>query len=134
MTQGLVIVVADDDLLFSTRIASAVSACGHHAHLVRTADALREALRTRPAAVILNLASSRLEAVSAIREARMDPLSRAVPLLGFCGHADTPRRAAALQAGCNRVVTNGEISSRLPRLLDEVLAIAAPAPPSDRNV
>ncbi len=116
-----VIVVADDDLLFSTRIASAVTARGHRPRVVRTAAAFQEALRKHPAAAILNLASSRLDAITAIRDAKTDPSTRTIPLLGFCGHADLPRQAAARSAGCDLVVTNGEVSSKLPRLLQALL-------------
>jgi CheY-like chemotaxis protein len=112
-----VVIVADDDLLFSTRIASAVTACGHRPQVVRTGAAFQEALRKHPAAAILNLASSRLDAITAIRDAKSDRSTRTIPLLGFCGHADAPRRAAARSAGCDVVATNGEVSSKLPRLL-----------------
>jgi CheY-like chemotaxis protein len=125
----LVIVVADDDLLFSTRIASALTACGHEPRVVRTAAAFREALRGRPAAGILNLASAHLEGAVAIRNAKTDPLTRTIPLLGFCGHADAATRAAARSAGCDRVATNAEVSSRLPQLLAELLAAAPSSAP-----
>jgi CheY-like chemotaxis protein len=131
MPVPLVIVVAGDDLLFSTRISSAVSGIGHRPCVVRTADAFLKALGTRPAAAILNLASSRLDAIAAIRDAKADPASRAVPVLGFCGHADVRRQAAAREAGCDLVATNGEITAHLPRLLEALLAApntSAPRP------
>jgi CheY-like chemotaxis protein len=123
MPVPLVIVVAGDDLLFSTRIASAVSGIGHRPSVVRTADAFLEALGTRPAAAILNLASSRLDAIAAIRNAKADPASRGIPVLGFCGHIDVTRQAAARAAGCDLVATNGEITAHLPRLLKALLAV-----------
>jgi CheY-like chemotaxis protein len=122
MSVPLVIVVAGDDLLFSTRIASAVSGIGHRPSVVRTADAFLEALGTGPAAAILNLASSRLDAIAAIRDAKTDPARRTIPLLGFCGHADVGRQAAARAAGCDLVATNGEVTAHLPRLLNTLLA------------
>ena len=125
MPAPLLIVVADDDLLFSTRIASAVTRCGHRARVVQTAAAFQAALREHPAAAILNLAASRLDAVAAIRDAKADPTGRTIPLLGFCGHADAPRQAAARSAGCDLVATNGEVSSNLPRLLTALLSAGA---------
>ncbi len=122
MSSGLRIVVADDDLLFSTRVASALTGCGHRPLVVRTAAAFREALRAGAAAAIVNLASSPLDAVSAIRDAKADPAIRTVPVLGFCGHTDTARQAAARAAGCDLVATNGEVSNNLPRLLSTLLA------------
>jgi CheY-like chemotaxis protein len=126
MGTPLTVIVADDDLLFSTRIAAAVTACGHRPQVVRTVTAFQEALREHPAAAILNLASSHLDAIAAIRDAKTDPTGQTIPLLGFCGHADAPRQAAARDAGCDLVVTNGEIATQLPRLLGVLLA-ASPA-------
>jgi CheY-like chemotaxis protein len=123
--EPLAVIVADDDLLFSTRIASAVTACGHRPRVVRTVAAFQDALRTRPAAAILNLACSRLDAIAAIRDAKTDPATRTIPLLGFCGHVDTSRQAAARSAGCDLVVTNGDVSSKLPRLLQALLGARA---------
>ena len=123
----LVIVVAGDDLLFSTQIASAVSGIGHRPHVVRTAGAFLEALRTGPAAAILNLASPRLDVVAAIRDAKADPTTRMIPLLGFCGHADVARQTAARGAGCDLVATNGEVTAHLPRLLNILLAAPHPS-------
>ncbi len=130
MRAGLVIVVADDDLLFSTRVASALTGCGHRPQVVRTASAFLEILRAGPAAAILNLASSRLDAVAAIRNAKADPATRTIPLLGFCGHADAARQAAARAAGCDLVATNGEVSNNLPRLLSTLLATPHPPTPT----
>ncbi len=129
MSDPLVIVVAGDDLLFSTRIASAVSGIGHRPHVVLTTGAFLEALRTHPAAAILNLASSRLDALAAVRDAKNDPATRMIPLLGFCGHADITRQTAACAAGCDLVATNGEVTAHLPRLLNTVLAAPNPSTP-----
>lgn len=116
------ILVADDDLLFATRIESAVTRHGHRAKVVRTAGAFRDALRERPAAAIVNLAAPTLDAIETIRRIKADPLTRTIPVLGFCGHADAARRRAAKEAGCDRVGTNGEVSNNLPRLLEALLA------------
>lgn len=121
MSRSLTILVADDDLLFSTRIESAVTRQGHRARVVRTATAFHSALRERPDAAIVNLAASGMDAIDAIRRTKADPETRMVPVLGFCGHADAARRRAAQDAGCDRVATNGDVSSNLPRLLEMLL-------------
>lgn len=130
MLEPSTIVVAGDDLLFSTRLSAAVRACGHEPKVVHTGAALRAALGARPAALILNLASTGFDAVAAIAEARGDPCTRAVPILGFCGHADTARRDAARAAGCDVLATNGEISAHLPRLLTALFGPPQPAAPA----
>jgi len=121
MDARLTVVVADDDLLFSTRVASALTNAGHQPRVVHTAAAFQKALREAPAAGILNLASFKLDAVGAIRQAKTDPATRTIPLLGFCGHADLPRQAAARAAGCDLVAANAEIVTNLPRLLGALL-------------
>ena len=128
MSAGLAVVVAGDDLLFSTRIASALTSCGHRPRLVSSLPDFHAALAARPDAAILNLASHRLDAAAAIRQAKADPVTQAIPLLGFCGHADAPRQAAARAAGCDLVATNGAVAANLPRLLEELLAATRATP------
>ncbi|HKV45139.1 MAG TPA: hypothetical protein VJT32_10770 [bacterium] len=125
MSAGLAVVVAGDDLLFSTRIAEALARYGHRPVRAASLPALEEALRAGPDAVILNLASWTLDATAAIQRAKATPGLRPVPLLGFCGHADTRRREAARAAGCDLVATNGEVTSNLQRLLTALLPASA---------
>ena len=115
------IVVAGDDLLFSSRLAAALDTLGYPSRVVRTLDAFTDALGEAPAAAILNLASARFDALAAIRLAKTDTGTRGVPLLGFCGHADRARQAAARAAGCDLVASNGEIAGDLSRLLGMLL-------------
>ena len=129
MGRPLTVIVADDDLLFSTRIASALTGLGHRPSRVDSLAAFRDALDAAPDAAILNLAAFKLDALEAIRLAKGDPQTRGVPLLGFCGHADAPRRAAALEAGCDLLATNGEVSGSLPRVLERLLHTARSSAP-----
>lgn len=117
------IVVADDDLLFSARIASALETLGYHPIVVRTLDAFADALAKAPAAAILNLASRQFDAIDAIRRAKAAAAVRGIPLLGFCGHADIPRQTAARTVGCDVVASNGEVAGNLSRLLRMILTI-----------
>ncbi len=113
--------VAGDDLLFSARLAAALERLGYRPIVVRTGDAFHAALAASPAAAILNLAARRFDAVAAIRRVKAGAATQTVPLLGFCGHADEARRAAARAAGCDLVTTNGMISAGLERLLASLL-------------
>ena len=122
------VVVADDNLFFSARIASALEALGYHPLVVTTADALHAALAGGPAAAIVNLASRRFDVVTAIHRAKTDAATQTVPVLGFCGHADTARQDAARTAGCDLVTTNGMVTSALPKLLTSLLAVPEPRP------
>jgi CheY-like chemotaxis protein len=124
------IVVADDDLLFSSRLTAVLDTLGYHPHVVRTVDAFEAALTEAPSAAILNLASVRLDALAAIRRAKIDTSTRGIPLLGFCGHADVALQAAARAAGCDLVASNGEVAGSLPRLLKNLLIAPQPQTPA----
>lgn len=116
------VVVAGDNVFFSTQIAASLERLGYRPVVVGTAEAFRAGLAALPAAAILNLASRRFDAIAAIRQAKA-AAARGVPLLGFCGHADTSRQEAARAAGCDLVTTNGIITTGLPKLLASLLAI-----------
>ena len=127
-----VIIVAGDDLLFSSQIAASLAALGYQPLIAGTADAFSTSLAQSPAAAILNLASHRFDAIAAIRTAKSAPATQSVRLLGFCGHADVARQRAAQAAGCDFVATNGEVAGHLPRLLTRLLAVSQVPPTPDR--
>lgn len=120
------IVVADDDLLLSSRVSASLERLGYRAVVVRSAAALETALQDRPHAVIMNLAARRFDAPEAIRRIKGDGTMRKIPLLGFCGHRDAERARAAEAAGCDAVTTNGVIAADLSRVLDVLLDSAGP--------
>jgi CheY-like chemotaxis protein len=115
------VVVADDDLFFSARISAVLTSLGYVPVVVRTLDAFRRELAQAPAAGIVNLAAHRFDAAAAVRGAKDTAGTRSIPLLGFCGHRDVARQAAAREAGCDLVVTNGAVSAGLPGLLHSLL-------------
>lgn len=117
-----VVVVTGDDLLFSARIASALTTLGYQPQIARTPEVFFASLAQAPAAAILNLASYRFDAVAAIRRAKSTSATQRIPLLGFCGHADVARQHAAQAAGCDLVASNGEVAGHLPRLLTQLLS------------
>ena len=120
------IVVADDDLLLSSRVSASLERLGYRAVVVRSAAALETALKDQPQAVIVNLAARRFDAPEAIRRLKDDGTTRAIPLLGFCGHRDAERARAAVAAGCDAVTTNGLIAADLSRALQPLLDSARP--------
>jgi CheY-like chemotaxis protein len=116
------VVVADDDVWFSSRISADLTNLGYRPLVVSTPEGLRARLRELPAAAIFNLAARRFDAARAIRDAKLDPATHTVPLLGFCGHRDAARQASARAAGCDLVVTNGAVVGGLAALLRSLLA------------
>ncbi len=127
---GSTVVVADDDVLFSTRITATLAALGYASVAVRSGDAFTRALGRGPAAAIVNLAARGFDGAALIRRAKGEAATRAVPLLAFCGHRDVARQTAAREAGCDLVTTNSAISADLPRLLRSLLGTAAARGPA----
>lgn len=120
------IVVADDDLLFSSNLSASVGRLGYRPVVVRSEAALQAALREGPCAVIVNLAARGFDATEAIRRIKDDETTREIPLLGFCGHRDVERTRRAKTAGCDAVTTNGAVTADLPRLLDTLFDSTRP--------
>lgn len=121
------VVVADDDLLFSSRLSAALAAFGYRPVVVRSEAALDEAMRGAPRAAIVNLALRGFNAADAIRRLKMDAATRGIPLLGFCGHRDVDRARAARAAGCDAVTTNGVVTADLQRVLEALIDSARPS-------
>ncbi len=121
------VVVADDDLLFSSRLSAALAAFGYRPVVVRSEAALDEAMRAGPRAAIVNLALRGFDAAAAIRRLKLDAATRGIPLLGFCGHRDAGRARAARAAGCDAVTTNGVVTADLQRVLEALIDSARPS-------
>lgn len=111
------VVVAGDNLFVTHRLVLAVHSLGYRAATARTADAFHRLLEAHPEAAVVDLAARQFDAVEAVRRAKDDPLTRSIPLIGFCGHLDEARRQAARAAGCDLVTTNGAVMAQLGHLL-----------------
>lgn len=129
------VIVADDDLLFSSRLSAALTRLGYRPVVVRTAGAFQSALRDAEArhclsAVIVNLAARTFDATETVRCVKEGEASRRTPVLGFCGHRDVARAGAARAAGCDAVTTNGVICADLERVLTPLVERTSPPPPA----
>jgi len=116
------VIVADDDLMFSSRISATLVRLGYRPVAARTAAALDAAVRDGTfrhdlRAIIVNLAARGFDAVQAVQGLKQDETTRRTPVLGFCGHRDAARAEAAKAAGCDAVVTNGVVAADLERAL-----------------
>jgi CheY-like chemotaxis protein len=107
-----------DDLMFLSRIRDAAQSAGLQVQAVREPAALIEACRVnRPALVFVDLDSSRLASLDAVAAVRADPELAGIPVVGFLGHTQTERAAAAQDAGCTRVLTRGAFVNELRSLI-----------------
>jgi CheY-like chemotaxis protein len=113
-----VVVALIDDLMFLSRVLEAASLAGTEVKAVRGADALLEACRTHPdALVIADLDSPRLGAVDAVRALRADSALQSIPVVGFLSHVHADLAREAREAGVGRVLARSAFVQELPELI-----------------
>lgn len=111
-TDAVSVVLLDDNLLSSSGLVVALKRQGYAVTLLSDArDALARAAATAPRAILLNLTSLAWDANALIRALKAEPALAEVPIIGFAGHKEVERIAAARAAGCDHVVANSAISS-----------------------
>jgi DNA-binding response OmpR family regulator len=115
------VLLVNDDLFFSARILSVLRQNGYLPETASTAQqALERAAALSPALVILNLGSERLGGLQTLR--RLKSETGAPRVLAFLSHVRIPEiRAAALEAGADKLCPNSAVSLRLPTLIRQVL-------------
>ena len=112
------IVVAVDDLMFSSRISSAAKASGVPIRFARSPQAVVDAVReTQARLVILDLNSQRVAPLEAVAALKADTSLAATPTLGFVSHVQADLIARARQAGVDRVMARSAFVAELPELL-----------------
>ena len=112
------ILVAVDDLLFSSKIRETARHTGAELVFARTPDAiLRETRDRRPALVIFDLNAERIQPIPAIQAIRRDPDLAEVRLVGFVSHVRADIIAAAEAAGAE-VMARSAFVNRLAEILE----------------
>jgi predicted metal-dependent hydrolase len=107
------------DLIFATRIASAIEAAGAEPRMIEDAAALWDAIERWPELVLVDLATPGWE--EPVRRAKTLPQTRAIPIVAFGSHVDTGLLRAARQAGCDHAWARSRFVEELPRLLKDTL-------------
>jgi len=111
------IVVAVDDLLFSSKIRETARHTGAELVFARTPEAvLREARERRPTLVIFDLDAERIQPISAIQAIRRDPDLSGLRLVGFVSHVRADIIEAAEAAGAEAMPRSAFVRE-LERLL-----------------
>jgi CheY-like chemotaxis protein len=114
----LAVVALIDDLLFLSRVREAARASGAEVRAVRSADALLEACRERPdALVVADLDSPHLRAVETVRALRADAALASIPVVGFLSHVHADLAREAREAGVTRVLARSAFVQELPGLM-----------------
>ena len=112
-------VVLNRDLLFGSRIRSALTGLGLDARFVNTAEQFVSALREQPGSVAIGIIDMNgTVSWDAIREELSRPNDDRVPTLAFGPHVDVEGRRAAKAAGLTRIVSNGQFHSDTAGLID----------------
>ena len=112
-------VVLNRDLLFGSRIRSALTSLGLEARFVSTAEQFVDALRQEPESVAIGIVDMN-GAVSwdVIREELSVTSGGSVPTLAFGPHVDVEGRRAAKAAGVTRIVSNGQFHADMASLIE----------------
>jgi CheY-like chemotaxis protein len=108
------VLAAVEDLLFRSKISETASSLGIAAAFPRNPKSLLEALRESPPdLLVLDLNSARFEPLTLLRDVRSDEATRGVTAVGFLSHVQKDLAVAALEAGCDRVVTRSAFTKDL---------------------
>jgi CheY-like chemotaxis protein len=113
---GVIAVV--DDLFFGAKIAETATRLNVPYALVRSPEDLEEKLRgDKPALVMFDLNAESYRPLEAIRRVKADRGLNDTVVLGFLSHVQHDLRAAALEAGCDRVMARSAFTVQLPEIL-----------------
>lgn len=111
--------VLNRDLLFGSRIRSALGRLGLESRFVATAEQFADVLSQEPNSVAIGIIDMN-GAISwdEIREARSTKDFGLVPTLAFGSHVDVEGRRAAKAAGVTRIVSNGQFHADMVGLIE----------------
>jgi CheY-like chemotaxis protein len=113
-----VILCVVDDLMFATKISTAAKAVLAQVAFERTASNVLPRIRAeRPALVIFDLNSSRLQPIETIAAIKRDSDLGMTRTLGYVSHVQSDVIAAARAAGCDEVLARSAFSERLGDIL-----------------
>ena len=116
------VLVSSPDLFFATKIAATAEAAGVAIEMLPAA-ALPDRCRAEAAALIILDLGAGASALAAARTLKADPVTCAVPIVGFYSHVESATRETAIAAGIDHVLPRSAFVARLP----ELLVGAAPA-------
>lgn len=112
------VLVAVDDLLFSSKIRATAKQAGIELAFARSpAEVLEQARTSKPTLVIFDLNSGKTEPVATIAAMKSDPALATIRTLGFASHVHTDLIAAARQAGADQVVPRSAFAGNLAEIL-----------------
>lgn len=112
------ILAAVDDLMFSSRIATAARQMGIELLFARSPeDLLAQARARNPGLIIFDLNAARLDPIGAIAALKADESLRSITTLGFVSHVDSDIITSARAAGIDEVLARSAFTARLGEIL-----------------
>ncbi len=113
------------DLFFSARIRETAKQLGLPCEILRDPAAFTARVReTAPQAVIIDMNLKGADAPAVVRELRAGERTRETPIVGYLFDVQEDLMLAAEEAGCDRVLSRGQLTRMLPDLLSGKLPIA----------
>ena len=112
------ILVAVDDLLFSSKIRASARQAGVELTFARTpAEIIEQARTLRPALAIFDLNSAKADPIATVAAMKRDPELAAIRTVGFVSHVHTALIDAARGAGVDDVMARSAFAAQLPDIL-----------------
>ena len=117
------VLVAVDDLFFSSKIAETAKQLGIPIKFARSQDeVIARALTEKPALLIIDLNSTHCKPIETIGQLKEDVDLRHIPVVGFLSHVQADLKVKATTAGCDRVLPRSVFTANLPKILAEYTA------------
>lgn len=112
------ILVAVDDLLFSSKVRAAAKQAGVELVFARSqAEILAQARTLMPSLAIFDLNSGKTNPIETIAAMKNDPELERIPAIGFVSHVDTPTIDAARRAGADEIMARSTFAGNLAQIL-----------------
>jgi len=116
MSRTIIAVV--DDLFFASKIRGTAQQLSISVSFARTREGLIEAaLQNRPALIVCDLHSQKIDPIGLARELKENHLLREIPLVGFLSHVQVELQKAADAAGFDRVLPRSAFTKNLALIL-----------------
>jgi DNA-binding NarL/FixJ family response regulator len=124
---GLMVLVAVDDLLFSSKIRTVAKQAGVDITFARTpAEILDQARGLAPSLVIFDLNGAKAAPIDTVAAMKRDPDLRAIRTLGFVSHVQADLIDAARVAGVDEVMARSAFAGHLAEILQAAERPARP--------
>jgi PleD family two-component response regulator len=112
------ILVAVDDLLFSSKIRTVAKQAGVEIAFARTpAEILEQARTAKPSMVIFDLNSEKADPMNTVAAMKRDRELSSIRTVGFVSHVHTDVIAAARSAGVDDVMARSAFAGNLAEIL-----------------